>query len=308
MVRPAGIIFCIHPKTTRLSLNDMKLTLKQRIAVNFYTTKFKAIGLMSAKRAAEKAFELFCTPLNKKTKRKEPPIFHHAEKITFQLDELTIRGWRWKPEKWNGKKILICHGFDSYSYKFEKYVSLFKKEGFEVLAFDAPAHGISDGKLINAILYSKMILKIDALFGSLFAIIGHSLGGLAATLAATKLTNLKKLVLIAPATETTRAVDNFLQLIQLTDEVRLAFIALIFKKAQMPYADISVSKNISLVSANTMWLHDTEDKICPFEDVQKVQQINLPKVHFYITHGLGHNKIYKENSVAKEIIHFVINE
>ncbi len=286
----------------------MKMKLKQRIALNYYTTKFKTIALVSHRKAAEKAFELFCTPLSGKVQRKEPPLFHHAEKISFVIDELTIRGWHWKPEKWNGKKALICHGFDSCAYKFEKYVSLLKKEGFEVFAFDAPGHGISDGKLINAILYSKVILKANELFGSFHTIIGHSLGGLAATLAATKLNELKKLVLIAPATETTRAVDNFLQLIQLTDEVKNSFIELIHEKAQMPYADISVSKNISLIAANTMWLHDTADTICPFEDAQKVRQLNLPSVVFYITHGLGHSKIYKENNVAKDIIHFVISE
>jgi hypothetical protein len=57
-----------------------------------------------------------------------------------------------------------------------------------------------------------------------------------------------------------------------------------------------------------MWLHDTADTIFPFEDAHKVQQMNLPHVHFYITHGLGHSKIYKDNNVAKDIIHFAISE
>jgi alpha-beta hydrolase superfamily lysophospholipase len=284
----------------------MKLSLKQRLAVNFYTAKFKTIGLVSPRKAAEKAFELFCTPMNGKPERKEPNAFQHAEKLSFEIEELTIRGWHWKNENNNGKKILICHGFDSCAYKFEKYVSLLKKEGFEVFVFDAPGHGISDGKLINAILYSKVVLKANELFGNFYSIIGHSLGGLAATLAAAKLNDLKKLVLIAPAVETTRAVDNFLRIIELSEEVKQAFIELINEKAQMNYADISVKKNIPFITANTMWLHDTDDTVCPFEDAQKVQQMNLPHVHFYITHSLGHSKIYKEHKVAKDIIHFIV--
>jgi alpha-beta hydrolase superfamily lysophospholipase len=68
---------------------------------------------------------LFCTPYSGKPKRKAPAIFHNAQKLSIQLDNLTIRGWQWQPEKQNGKNILIIHGFDSCSYKFDKYIKLF---------------------------------------------------------------------------------------------------------------------------------------------------------------------------------------
>jgi len=133
----------------------MKLNFKQKIAVGFYKTKFKAYALVSKEKAVEKVFELFCTPYSGKPKRKAPPAFHHAEKTNVLINELTINGWHWKPSRSNGKKILIVHGFDSYSYKFEKYVLLLQQSGFEVLAFDAPGHGTSDGKFLNVLLYKK---------------------------------------------------------------------------------------------------------------------------------------------------------
>jgi alpha-beta hydrolase superfamily lysophospholipase len=81
--------------------------------------------------------------------------------LSFEIKGLTIRGFRWVPEKPNGKKIMIVHGFRSYSYKFEKYILALKKEGFEVVAFDAPAHGTSDGKLINAYIYKQSLDNIE---------------------------------------------------------------------------------------------------------------------------------------------------
>ena len=78
---------------------------------------------------------------------------------------------------------MIVHGFRSYSYKFEKYILALKKEGFEVVAFDAPAHGTSDGKLINAYIYKQSLDHIEKAHGPFYGIMGHSLGGLAASLA-----------------------------------------------------------------------------------------------------------------------------
>jgi predicted alpha/beta-fold hydrolase len=280
------------------------MKLKQRLAIGYYKTKLNTIALISTRKAAELAFDLFCTPFAPTAKLKSPPVFHHAEKLSMSFNHQTVKGWRWKSDQKDAKRILICHGFNSYSYKFEKYVSLLKKQGFEILAFDAPAHGISGGKRINALLYRDMILAIEKGYGPLFGIMAHSLGGLAASLAAEKIESLEKLVLVAPATDTNRAVDNFFKLIHLSPAVKKDFEEILINLAQAPISYFSVGRAIQSIRANTLWLHDTDDLICPFADVIPVQQMNLPQVRFIITEGFGHSRIYKEHKVAKDIISF----
>lgn len=222
------------------------------------------------------------------------------------MEGLIIRGYRWKAEHPNGKTILICHGFSSYAYKFEKYIAPLKKEGFTVMAFDAPAHGSSDGKIINAYIYQKAILEIENKFGPIYGIMGHSLGGLAASLAFEKFsdnTN-RKLVLVAPATETERALDNFFKIIPLDDKVKLVFEEMILKIAGKPISYYSVSRVVKNIQANVLWIHDRQDPICTFEDVKPVLSLNLPYVKFIITEELGHSKVYKDNKICSEIVHF----
>lgn len=282
----------------------MKMKFAQRIAIGYYRTKIKTIALVSARKAAEMAFDLFCTPYSSKHKQKAPALFYKSNQLVFGLNELQIYGWIWKPQHSNGKKILIVHGFNSYSYKFEKYVSLLTNQGFEVLAFDAPAHGLSSGKRINALLYSEVIVQIDKLYGSLYGIMAHSIGGLAASLAAEKMNTLQKLVLIAPATETSTAVDNFFKFIRLPDSLKKDFEEVLVDMAQKPVSYFSVSRAIQQIGANTLWLHDSGDRICPFKDAEKVQQMNLPHVVFNVTKGLGHSNIYKEQKAANAIVSF----
>lgn len=284
----------------------MKMKLAQRLLIGYYKTKLKTIGLISPRKAAEAAYQLFCTPFTPKTKRKEPPVFHKAEKLSFEMDGLTIRGFRWKADHPNGKIILIVHGFSSYAYKFEKYISPLKKEGFEVLAFDAPAHGSSDGKFINAYIYQNTILRIEGLYGPLFGIMGHSLGGLAASLAFEQLSHRenRKLVLVAPATETDRAISNFFKMIPVEEKIKQAFIQLIGELTEHPIGYYSVSRVVKSIHAPVLWVHDKQDTICTFDDVKPLLALDLPHVHFLITEKLGHSKVYKDNKICSEIVHF----
>ncbi len=283
------------------------MKLAQRFLISYYKTKLKTIGFVSPRKAAEEAFELFCTPYGKKAKLKEPPVFHKAEKLLFDLNGLTIRGFRWIPSgQPNGKKIVIAHGFRSFSFKFDKYVMPLLKEGYEVLAFDAPAHGISDGKQINAFIYKNTLLKIESLYGPVYGIMGHSLGGLAAALAFEEFSHPenRKLVLIAPATETERTLEDFFRIIPLTEKVKAAFLELIVEISGKPVSYYSVSRVVKAVHAPVLWVHDVYDPICPFADVKPLLTLDLPHVRFLITEHLGHSKVYKDNKVCSAIVQF----
>lgn len=281
------------------------MKLSQRIAVNYYKTKFKTLALISTRKAAEAAFKLFCTPYSGKPKREQPLVFRKAEELQLDIAGLKISGWRWVPEKPNGKKILIVHGFDSCSYKFEKYVPLFLKEGFEVLAFDAPGHGVSEGKYIYIPLYRDMLLKINEHYGPIYGIMAHSLGGMAAGLMVEYLQNIPKLILIAPAVELERGLNNFANFVGLSDEIKRELSQVIVDAGQLPISFYSLSRAVQKISSSILWLHDERDSICPFDDVLPVINMNLPHIQFYITKGLGHSNIYKNSKSIQKVVSFL---
>lgn len=283
------------------------MKLAQRIAIGYYKTKIKGTALLSMQKAAEQTYRLFCTPYSGKPKRAVPPNFNHAEALSVQLDGLTVRGWRWKAKEANARKVLVAHGFDSCSYKFDKHIQRFHQQGFEVLAFDAPAHGISDGKIVNALIYKNAMLLIEEKYGPLYAIMGHSFGGLAASLAAEQIGTLKKLVVIAPATETISAVNSFFKAVPLGNAIRAEVEKYIVNIAQKPLSFFSVTRAVqNLPNTNILWLHDKEDAICSFADVQPAIDLHLPNLQFHITKGLGHNKIYRDEKVSKAIADFLV--
>ncbi len=264
------------------------------------------LALVSKKKAAGKAMKLFSTPMLK-LKIKNPPVFNKGEKLSFHLGELIIRGHRWLPKQDPLKKILICHGFESTTKKFSAYISAFIKKGYEVLAFDAPAHGESGGKQITLPLYVKTIKEINDRFGTFQSFMAHSFGGLAIAHFLEEIPHSAeiKLVLIAPATETKTAIDKFFAFLELDEETRKEFDELIFLNTGKPQEYFSVRRAMKNINASVLWIHDEEDDITPISDVMNVKKDNHENIEFIFTKGLGHRKIYRDEEAMKRVTDFL---
>lgn len=280
----------------------MKIT--QRLAISYIRTKFKLLTAISKKKASEKAFELFCTPQRRHIKPL-PKIFEQAESLQFRLDGILMQGWRWN--HLSERKVLILHGYESSVTNFDRYVKPLIKNGYEVLAFDAPAHGRSGGKKITAPLYKKMIQEIHKRFGPVQSYIAHSFGGLAVSLALEEInhTDAYKLVLIAPATETSTAVNAFFKFLHLDPALRTKFEKIIIKTGGVSSEWYSIRRAMKFIRAKVLWFQDEDDEITPMSDVLKVKEENYPNIEFVITKGLGHRRIYRDNKVVKSVVEFL---
>ena len=279
------------------------MKLAQRLAIGYIQTKFKLLTGISKKKAAEQAFILFSTPF---LRSKRPGVPKNAEALTFKFNNLAINGYRWNfPQK---EKVLILHGFGSAAYKFEAYVAPLVKKGYEVLAFDAPAHGNSEGKTVNAVEYAQMIDKVIGLYGPIDRFVAHSFGGIALSLALEKIAHdpSTKIVFIAPATETSSAVDGAFAMLKINDAgVKKEFHDMIFRISGRETAWFSIRRAIKNIRAEVLWIHDEEDDITPLSDALKVKEDNHSNINFVITKGLGHRKIYHDQEIKNQVISFL---
>jgi esterase/lipase len=276
----------------------------QKLVLRLIRTKFKLLSLLSKKKAAQKAFQLFCTPQHRNTKV-PPRIFNEAEKLNFTWQQYSIEGYRWN--KGASRKAMILHGFESSVVNFDRYVRPLLRKGYEVLAFDAPAHGRSTGRQINVRIYKEFILYLVRSFGPVQSFMGHSLGGLAITLALEEIDhdNNTRVALIAPATETTTAIASFFQFLKLDEGIKAEFEKLIVKIGGQPSSWYSVSRAVPQIKASILWAHDKADTMTPFSDVQPVIDRHYPNIRFHITEGLGHRRIYRDNNTSKAVIEFL---
>jgi len=281
------------------------MKIQQKIAIGFIRTKINVLRVISHRKAAEATFRLFCTPMMKSA-GKEKEVFLKAEQLHFSLNGDLIKGFRCNhPQQ---KKILLLHGFSSSSHNFYQYVQPLVDKGYEVLAFDAPAHGASEGKMVNAIDYSVMIKKIIELYGPVDGFISHSFGGIALSLAMETIPHnaSARIVFIAPATETTTAVDGAFEMLGLKSiQVRKEFDTIVFEKSGRETSWFSVRRAMNHIKAAVLWIHDEDDDITPLSDALRVKEDAHANVQFMITKGLGHRKIYRDQAVIDAVVKFL---
>jgi len=234
-----------------------------------------------------------------------PAIFAEGEKLSFEQNGIKVRGWRFNhPAE---KKVLIVHGYESSAINFDRYIRPLIKKGYEVLLFDAPAHGYSTGKILNAVMFKEMVEYIHKEYGPIRSYMGHSFGGLAICLALEEIehTDDCHVVLVAPATESKTAIDIFFSFMKLNEGVRKEFDDYIYRLKNKPSEWYSVSRAVKKLKAKILWCHDEEDTMTPWKDAKKVMDDQHYNIEFIVTKGLGHRRIYRDSNVSKAIIEFL---
>lgn len=144
------------------------------------------------------------------------------------------------------------------------------------------------------------------MYGPVNGFIAHSFGGIALALALENTDNSgMKVVLIAPATETTSAIDGALTILGLQNpQLRKSLDEIIFRLSGKETTWFSIRRAIKNIKAPVLWIHDVDDDVTPYEDALKVKNDNNPNVKFIVTQGLGHRKIYRDNGVKQHVINF----
>jgi esterase/lipase len=280
------------------------MKLAQKLVIGYYRAKLNLFAKLSKRKAAEKAFELFCTPYIS-NKKKAPAVFDKAEKLHLKFENYQLVGYRWNHPQI--KKALILHGFSSTVKKFDHFVMPLVKKGYEVIAFDAPAHGDSSGKTINVYQYRDTIQEVYERFGPVHSFIAHSFGGLALSLFMEEqpYQENKKLVLIAPLTETESALNSFAAILNIDEDVKEEMRKIMFEKSGRTTDQISVRYAAQKIKAELLWIHDEDDDVTPWADAEKIQLDNHLNFQFMLTKGLGHRRIYRDNKVKKAIMEFL---
>lgn len=257
--------------------------------------------------AARQAFNLFITPRLKVTKPLAP-IFSQAETLEILESGDRCVGWRWNP---SGKtRILILHGFSSSARNFAHLIQDLVTRNAEVIAFDAPAHGASDGRQIHSLRYRQFIQQIRSTYGPFDGYIAHSFGGLSISLALEEIEprSSERLALVAPATETRSALSQLQTILSLQSNVMKHIDRLIEQKSGHPVSWFSVNRVVSRLTIPILWIHDRSDDITPLADTNPTQARMASNIRFKLTTGLGHRRVYRDASVCQEILDFLAPE
>ncbi|MBL7816073.1 MAG: alpha/beta fold hydrolase [Saprospiraceae bacterium] len=272
----------------------------QLIALRQYAN---TLALFSELKAGEWAMKLFFTPRKGRLTDENRQTLRSATWETLQLRDVKIQTYRWEGK---GETILLAHGWESNAARWQQLGKKLRKQGYTVVALDAPAHGESGSAQFNAFLYAEMIKTAVERFAPT-TIIGHSVGAFATAFYATHFLHpsVKRLVLMAAPSELNQIFDKFLDFIRVSPKVRRGF----YRKLELmfghPIEYFSIKTLVQKLTINGLVIHDKTDDICKFEDGEQIHA-HWQGSAFVATEGYGHT--LRHENVQKIVMDYLQKE
>ncbi|MDH5447306.1 MAG: alpha/beta hydrolase [Gammaproteobacteria bacterium] len=268
---------------------------------------FWVVSRIAPNLAIRLSARLFTTPFNKRRPSDmEEAILRRASRFSIPYPgHGELAGYRWgEPEK---PAVLFVHGWTGTASTFVMFIEPLLKRGFQVIAYDGPAHGASPGKTANLIEWTDGLVAAVQALHQVHCIVGHSLGGAAILIASSAGLKTNKLVLLAPLSDIVSVTESFARhlAIPLGIITRMRdFIAKNFQQRLHRYGNDWSDIFQSDFKVPTLILHDKLDKEIPWVKSQTITQ-QWPWAEFITTEGLGHRRILINTEVINQVIEFV---
>ncbi len=254
------------------------------------------LGLFSDKKAAQKAYQLFCKPRKGKINENNcPEVLQEAKQEEVFIENQFCKVYVWAG---NDDIVLLMHGWESNASRWKKLLPQLKKTGKTIVAIDAPAHGQSSGHEFNVPKYVKFVTAVTQKYNPKY-IIGHSIGGFASLYYqySNQNKNLQKIILLGAPSDLELMLDNYCKLLSLNNTVKIALRIFSESIVLMKVDDFSGKNFAKTITTPTLIIHDVQDVVVSINESRKIYA-NHPNATLLETtdfgHGLNNKKIFEE--------------
>ena len=271
------------------------------ITTKSYGAYINLLCLFAPKKATLLAFSLFSHPRKGKLNTTQlPPFLAEAKKETFDNDGLQVQTYRWDGDE---KIIFLLHGWESNTARWKKLIPHLLETGHTIIAIDAPAHGLSEGKEFNVIRYAASIACVAKKYSPNY-IIGHSIGGKASLYYQATYNNptIEKMVLLGAPSDYAIIFKNYVRLLRLSNRMENLIHQHYWERFQIKVTEFSAQYYAHSVTAKGLLFHDLDDTVVLHDESKKINRIWKTSV-LETTKGLGHS--LQNKAVYKKITDFI---
>jgi len=278
----------------------MPLTLSlPRISTN---VRFAASALLFPELAGAWAERLFLTPPRNGGAAAALDLID-ARSAFIEHKGRHIATWRWGSR--DAPLVVLAHGWGGYAAQMRAFVFPLVSAGYQVVAYDQPAHGVSEGKLTGLPDFADVLTEVAWHYGGAHAFIGHSLGAAAGGLAlAQRRVNFEKVVLVSPPSDLVGYSRRFARWHWMPEPVRRAMQAAIEDRYGVLWENLEVARLAPRLSTPALVMHDRDDRWVPWTQGAHVAQI-WPGARLFSTDGLGHGRILSADTVTRAAADFI---
>jgi len=218
-----------------------------------------------------------------------------------------LQFWSWQKPGAQAT-VLLVHGWEGLADDLVEFVPGLLLRNFNVVVFDAPAHGRSSGTQTDVHRMADAIAAVSAEVATLLApvrvLVAHSVGAAAATIHLSRgATGIERLVMIAPGGELASDIDRIAAALSLPRAAQRALVARIEARYGKSVKSCSTRLIASRLRLPVLIMHDRDDRVVPFEEGQALAAV-IGHAQFSATSMLGHRSILGDPGVLARVAEF----
>ena len=271
-----------------------------RISTN---VRFAASALLFPEFSASLAERLFLTPPRRRDAAATALDLIDARSSVLEHKGRHIAMWRWGARE--APAVLLVHGWGGNAAQMRGFVFPLLGAGLRVIAYDQPAHGVSEGRLTGLPDFADVLAEVAWHHGGVRAVIGHSLGGTAAALAhALNKAELRKIVLVSPPSDLVGYSRRFARWHWIPEPVRDSMQAAIEERYGLRWSELELARLAPRLAAQALVIHDRGDRVVPWKQGEQFAR-HWQGARLISTEGLGHRRILADEAVTQAAADFV---
>jgi pimeloyl-ACP methyl ester carboxylesterase len=274
------------------------------LAIRFIRWTLPRLEMIAPRYAHNWFVDLFFSPPRYTIPQVEREVLQQAQRSKLYIGDVPIEVYTWG----TGPAVLLVHGWAGRASQFRNFVLYLTDRGYQVIAFDAPAHGNSKGNRTNIFQFRDAILQLEKRAGEFRAIVAHSIGGAAAIFALAEGIKTQTVITIATPSIGDEIIHEFALRINGSAKAEEKLKAHILKTFQRPFHELMASHFAQQLDQSIDWLiiHDEHDKEASMQNAQRLYEA-YPRATVKITSTLGHTRILRDEEVIATCLNFIEN-
>ncbi len=281
---------------------------KPPLVLAIFRLIFRYVGAVFPTLIGRWSYHLWFLTHRLPTPKREQGWLSSAKSEVIELNGLKVMTHYWESSsnKKDAPLVMLVHGWTGRGSQMGAFAEPLLKAGFRVLSFDNHSHGQTEGKASTIFKQSEVQQGLAAKFGSIYAIVSHSFGGMVTTYSLSHGMETQKAVCISPPSRFNYLLERFSNTLHLPESIQRYMV----ERFKNDYGD-DLAERVSATNTAqqlghipVLIIHDEDDHDVPFSE-SKLLHKAWPNSELKSTKGLGHRRILYDAQVIENTVNFL---
>ncbi len=289
-----------------MTANSLTLPTRMSRQLKMVRGGFRMLDSVTPTLAGRIAARMFLTPRKRPYSKRAQEVMSQAKQIPIKHGSRRLATYVWEND---GPSILLVHGWESNASGMRAFVRPLLRQGFRVVAFDAPAHGYSAGKQTNMIDYGGALQTVNRNLGPFYGIICHSFGASTTlyTLSRDPAFHVEKVVSIAAPTRLMDMFHAWTGFVGASEPMQNRMMQSIVDRVGIPIETLQIDTAVTKLQVPGLIIHDHQDSIAAFANAEALAR-NWQTAKLISTDGLDHRGPLQNKQVIRQTVDFLTQD